>query len=415
MNEIVIVAGARSYRTGDFLEAATTLRARVTLVTDVASPVAGDARVVQVDFDRPDRAAAEIAAAVPGAAAVVPVDDAGVRVAARAAAMLGLEHSPPEAVDATRDKLAMRGHLAAAAVPQPRFAAAAPGEVAARAEQLGPPVVVKPTGLAAGRGVVRLDDLQAASATERRVRGIVARAGGRPDRPLLVEEYVPGSEFAVEGLLVGGDLQALAVIDKPVALEGPFFEETLFVTPSRQPAAVQEALVAVTAEAVTALGLTAGPVHAELRLSADGTPRLIEIAARTIGGLCGRALTFGLLGESLEVLVLRGALGLPAVDTSPALPASGALMLPIPVSGVLGGVSGVAAARSLPGVTEVTITAGPGSLVEPLPEGDRYLGFVIAAGEEPDVVEATLRRAAATLVATIDGEEVPLTIPAAAS
>jgi hypothetical protein len=225
--------------------------------------------------------------------------------------------------------------------------------------------------------------------------------------PLLVEEYVPGAEVAVEGLLSGGDLEVLAVFDKPDPLVGPYFEETIYVTPSRLPPDRLARVHALTADAVTALGLTEGPVHAELRLGEpapgggeDGA-RVLEVAARTIGGLCARTLRFG-AGIALEELVLRHALGLPTDGLTREPAASGVMMLPIPRAGVLVGVRGQDAARAVPGVVGLEITINPGRPVRPLPEGDRYLGFVFARGATPAEVEDSLRRAHATLDVVID-------------
>lgn len=405
MKTVVIVAGCQSYRTADFVAAARLLRLDTLIATDAAEPIGGTAGHLEIDLSDSVGSAEQIATAAPDADAVVAVDDEGVQTAALAAGALGLVHNAPEAVSATRDKLAMRRLLAAAGVAQPDFAAADPGEVSEAAARLGYPVVVKPTGMSASRGVIRVDGALDASRVEARIRDILGAAGQDPDVPLLVERYVPGHEVVVEGLLIEGVLRALAVIDKPDPLEGPFFEETMFVTPSRLPGQIQEQAVSLAADAATAIGLATGPVHAEVRIPPDGPAQLIEIAARSIGGLCGRSLSFGLLGESLEVVILKSALGTPNQKPAPARPASGVLMLPIPASGTLSSVENVEAAKAIEGVVDVTITIPNGRPVQALPEGDRYLGFVFGAGHTPADVEAALRRAAATLVVTIDGEE----------
>jgi biotin carboxylase len=328
-----------------------------------------------------------------------------VQTAALASEALDLVHNAPEAVAATRDKLMMRRLLATGGVAQPAFEAAGPGEVPGVAARLGYPVVVKPTGLSASRGVIRVDGAVDASRAEGRIRAILSTADRDPNEPLLVERYVPGDEVVIEGLLIGGELQALAVIDKPDPLDGPFFEETMFVTPSRLSEPIQKEAVSLAADAATAIGLATGPVHAEVRIPPDGPAQLIEIAARSIGGLCGRSLSFGLLSESLEVVILRSALGIDSSDTAPAQPATGVLMLPIPASGTFTGVENAGAVEAISGITGVTITIPKGRPVLALPEGDRYLGFVFAEGLTADVVEESLRQAAAALVVTIDGEE----------
>jgi len=322
----------------------------------------------------------------------VAVDDQGVAVAAAASARLGLAHNPVDAVAATRDKAVLRARLAAAAVAQPNYGLVAPGQsVAAAAAQVGYPCVVKPVSRSGSQGVIRVDDDVQAVAAVDRVRAIVG-----PLEPVLVEGFVVGAEVAVEGLLVAGALQVLAVFDKPDPLDGPFFEETIYVTPSCQPALVQVSLAATVASAAAALGLREGPVHAELRVGADGRPVVIEVAARSIGGLCSRALRFG-PGISLEEVIVRHAVGAGLDGLRREAQASGVMMLPIRAAGVLVKVSGQAEALAVDGVVGLEISIPAGRPVVPLPEGDRYLGFVFARGPTPADVELALRRAEAAL------------------
>jgi biotin carboxylase len=402
MKRVVIVASGRSYRTGDFLAAAALLQVEAIVASDVAAPIPGVQ--LQIDLADPAAASAVIGALDPSPDAVVAIDDQGVAVAARAAQDLGLGHNPLGAIAATRDKLLMRELLAAGRVPQPRFAPVPSGAGPAVAAELGFPVVIKPVALAASRGVIRADDPAAVRRAEARIRTMLDQAEMDADQTLLAEEYLPGAELVVEGLLIAGRLEVLAIIDKPDPMEGPFFEETLLVTPSRHDAAVQDAAVAVATAGVQALGLVTGPVHAEIRVDPDGSVRLLEVAARSIGGLCGRALSFGLVGESLEVIVLRSALGMPTLDTSPARPAAGVLMLPIPATGVLTAVEGVDVVEALEQIDAVTLTVSPGRRVTALPEGDRYLGFVFAGGADAAGVEETLRIAGSSLTVVVDGE-----------
>jgi hypothetical protein len=215
------------------------------------------------------------------------------------------------------------------------------------------------------------------------------------ERFLQVEGYIPGREFAVEGLVTAGRFQPLAVFDKPDPLEGPFFEETIYVTPSREPAEVQRDLLDITARAVRALGLRHGPVHAELRHNAEGA-WMLEAHARPIGGLCARALRFG-GGTPLEELILRHALGEDVSQARLAGGASGVMMIPIPKGGVYEGVDGVERAGAVLGIHDVMITAAEGQRLIPLPEGSSYLGFLFARAESPDAVETALRQAHAEL------------------
>ncbi len=377
---------SETYRAADFLSAAGELGAQVVVATDHRSTLervgAGNLRI---DLDRPRAAADAIVAHARyhRLDAVVAVDDQGVVVAAMAAESLGLAHNTPGAAAATRDKLALRRAFRQAGVPQPRFG---PKPAGVRF-----PCVVKATGLSASRGVIRADDPAAAADAAARIRSML----GDPQAALLCEEYVPGEEVAVEGLLRGGRLDVLAVFDKPDPLEGPYFEETIYVTPSRLPEATLDRVAELTADAATALGLTEGAVHAELRIDGERIV-VLELAARSIGGLCARTLRFG-LGVSLENLILRHALGLPIRDLRPPTAASGVMMLPIPTAGLLERVDGQARARAVPGIVGLEITIAAGRPVVPLPEGDRYLGFLFAAGETPQQVEHALRESHAVL------------------
>jgi biotin carboxylase len=309
-----------------------------------------------------------------------------VLVAAHAGERLGFPHNPPDAVARTRDKAAMRTAFGAAEVPQPRFAVFDDPDAV---PDVGFPCVVKPTGLSASRGVIRADDPETARAAARRA---LAIAGGGT---LLVEEYVPGAELALEGLLRDGRLEVLALFDKPDPLEGPYFEETIYVAPARVTPAVQARVERVVADAAAALGLREGPVHAEVRVH-DDRGWVIEVAARSIGGLCARALRFG-AGISLEEVILRHALGQDLDGLAREASASGVMMLPIRTAGRLVGVHGQDAARAVPGIVGLEITIAPGREVRPLPDGDRYLGFLFARADTADAVEAALRAGASCL------------------
>jgi biotin carboxylase len=266
------------------------------------------------------------------------------------------------------------------------------------------PCVLKPTILAASRGVIRADDPAAFIAAFQRIAAILrapeTSSLGDGATEVLVEDFIPGREVALEGLLVAGELHVLALFDKPDPLDGPYFEETIYVTPSRLPADVQAAIAAETRWAARALGLTEGPIHAELRVNEKG-PWVVEVAARTIGGLCSRTLRFG-AGLSLEELVIRHALGIEIDSLERERRPAGVMMIPIPRGGVLRAVRGRENALAVPGIEDVTISAHVGQELVPLPEGSRYLGFILARAESPEAVEAALRRAHERLAFDVD-------------
>jgi len=407
---LLLILPSATYRAPDFMAAARELGVAVTVASDRAAAMSAamGERALTLRSSNPEVAAEAIVARAGDTpfAAIVGVDDQGVMAAALAAERLGLAHNPPLAVARTRDKAAMRQALADSNVPQPRFVLLpAGGDVPAATSETGLPCVIKPLSLSGSRGVIRADNPRQAEAAAKRVRAIMAAAGEPADAPLLFESYLPGVEVAVEGLLHSGRLQLLAIFDKPDPLEGPYFEETLYVTPSRLADAAKAEIERITARAATALGLREGPIHAELRVDGQNVS-VLELAARSIGGLCSRALRFG-VGVSLEQLILRHALGLDADDLRRESMASGVMMIPIPRSGTLIEVAGQEQARGVPGIGGLEITIAPGRPVVALPEGDRYLGFLFARGLTAETVEVSLREAHACLRVTIEPQAEP--------
>jgi biotin carboxylase len=342
-------------------------------------------------------------------AAVVALDDSATMLAASVAGALNLPHNDPNAALAARNKWVMRETLNRDGVPVPTYRQVGlDDDPLPAALEIGFPVVVKPIALSGSRGVIRADDATELHAAFARAREITRAAGYAPgEGVLLLERYLPGVEVALEGLLTAGSLQTLAIFDKPDPLDGPFFEETIYVTPSRLSPEVQEAISTRTAEAAAALGLREGPVHAELRINDDGV-WLIEMAGRSIGGLCSTVLEFG-AGISLEEIILRHAVGRPLPPGTGMDHAAGVMMIPIPRGGILRGVSGTDVAAAVPGVTGVEITAPLHQPLVPLPEGASYLGFIFAQGPTPEGVEAALRTAHAALGFQI-GPAIPLRV-----
>lgn len=404
---IMLLTTPTSYRTPAFLRAAERLGIDVLLITDMPEPLRrSHPSRYAVDFSRPEEAAKELAqlAGDYPVRAVVPVDDAGTILAALVAHRLGLPHNDPDAALAARDKWVMRQRLAAAGIPAPAaraFPALTPARILA--SQVTFPSVVKPTRLSGSRGVIRVDDQQQLEQALDRVRAILATDGfDLATTPIVIEPFVPGFEVAVEGLLTDGELTVLAIFDKPDPLDGPYFEETIYVTPSRLSASVQQAIGRVTADAARALGLRTGPIHAELRVNEAG-PWVIEIAGRSIGGLCSTILEFG-TGMTLEELILAHAVGDRVESASRRPGAVGVMMIPIPHRGIFKGVDGIDRALAVPGITGIEITAKRNHRIVPLPEGASYLGFIFARGDTPDEVETALRIAHANLTIRIAPE-----------
>jgi biotin carboxylase len=401
MPRLLLLMTTTTYRAHDFLEAARRLGIEVVVGSDrpqiLAETTPGKA--LTLDFLHPEKGSQTLAAFARQYPldAIVAVDDDGALLAAMASEALGLSHNSVASVSAARNKYYMRHILLEAGLPSPRFWCfsidANPAEVA---HEVAFPCVVKPLFLSASRGVIRADDPSQFVAAFQRLCALlrtpeVAARGGDLARQVLVETFIPGREVALEGLLIQGEFRVLALFDKPDPLDGPFFEETLYVTPSRLPPAVQTEIATCTAQTAQALGLREGPIHAELRVN-DAGPWVIEVAARSIGGLCSRTLRFG-AGMSLEELILQQAIGIDPTTYERQRQAAGVMMLPIPHGGILREVRGQEKAKQVPGIEEINLTIPLGQEVVPLPEGTRYLGFLFARDETPKGVEAALRAA----------------------
>lgn len=406
MPRLLLLIPTASYRTADYLAAAGRLGVDIAIAvaTDGHQALAAHAegRTVVVDFADLERGARQLAtyARRYPVDCVVAVDGEGAVLAARVGELLGLPQNPADAVVAAQNKYLFRERLSACGLPVPGYRllpVTTCAEIEAACQRF--PCVLKPLSLAASRGVIRADDEAEFVAGFKRLAAILAlpdaRQPGQAGRHILVEDYIPGTEVAVEGLLDEGRLTILAIFDKPDQSDGPFFEETIYVTPSGLPAELQATVSATVQEAVAALGLRQGPIHAEVRANDDGA-WMIELDARTLGGHCARSLRFG-HETRLEDIVLRHAMGLPIETLERERESSGLMMIPIPCRGVLRGVKGVEAAKTVPGVRDLLVSIPVGQDVVPPPEGGRYLGFIFTAGKTREEALAALRAAHAAL------------------
>ncbi|HYX70701.1 MAG TPA: ATP-grasp domain-containing protein [Terriglobales bacterium] len=406
MKRLLLLATTTGYQANEFRAAAGRMGVPISIASDRCHVLEDPWRdgALAVRFEHPEESArriVEFARRTP-IAGIAAIGDAPTVTAALACHRLGLEYNSSEAVEICRDKFRTRECMAQAGLHVPWYLRAAAGS---RPESLAKkvpfPCVLKPLGLSASRGVIRADDREGFAAAFRRIRLLLRSPEVRRTNPeaakwIQVESFIPGREVAVEGLLTRGKLRVLAIFDKPDPLDGPYFEETIYVTPSQLPGATQRAIVECTERAVAAVDLRHGPLHAELRVNDEGA-WLLEMAARPIGGLCARALRFGEQRMPLEELILRHALG-EAVESLAREPeASSVMMIPIARAGVYEGVEGVEEASRTPGVTGIEITAKLRQKLVPLPEGASYLGFIFARGATPEVVEQALRQAHAKL------------------
>jgi biotin carboxylase len=397
---VLLLMSPATYRAGAFLNAAKKLNLAIVVGIDLPETLSEYWHVpLGLDFADPQRSLETIVAYAREhpLAAILSVDDSATELAARASAALGLPHNSPQAAGAARDKLLMRTLMSKGGAPcpvfRPFFLRDDPAWIATQVDY---PCVLKPLRLSGSRGVIRADNPAGFEAAFLRLkRMLLAEGYSEHETAFLVEDFIPGFEVALEGLLTHGELKVLALFDKPDPLDGPFFEETIYVTPSRLPQETQDAIAHCVSIAAASLGLQEGPVHAELRVN-DAGPWMLEMAGRSIGGLCSTILEFG-SGMCLEELILRHAIGDTLSSVEREASAAGVMMIPIPSAGILKAVHGIEEARQVPLITGVEITAKLNYPLVPLPEGASYLGFIFASGKTPAEVEAAIRQAHARL------------------
>jgi len=409
-SRVLLLCTTTGYQAQSFVDAAEKLGLEVVFGTDrchvLDDPWGDDA--IPLRFENPEqntRKIVEVARERPFAA-IVQIGDRATETAALASKALGLLNHPPEAAEACRDKYLARGRLRQAALNVPDYQRfpldTDPRQLLATgAVTMDIPRVLKPLALSASRGVIRANTPEEFVRAFGRVRTLlkspeVGVLREETSNFIQVETYIQGAEVAVEAIVDRGRLRVLAIFDKPDPLTGPFFEETIYVTPSRMSRKAQQGIVETLSKAAAALGLYHGPVHAELRIKSGGI-WVMEVAARSIGGLCSRALRFEIplvdKGVSLEELLIRLMLGLDVSRIYREDTASGVMMIPIPEAGFYQETQGLSEARSVAGIEDVVITAKVLQKLVPLPEGSSYLGFIFARGSAPEFVEYALRRA----------------------
>ncbi len=409
---LMLLFTTTGYNAQDFILAANKLGVEVVLGTDRCRVLEDPWRdaAIPLRFDTPARTVKAIVAYARKQPldGLIPIGDKPTVAAAFASKLLALPANAPRAAEVCRNKFHSRRALKKAQVPVPFFTSY---HIRQNPRAIAPgvryPCVLKPLSLSASQGVIRANNPTEFESAFQRIGALLQSPAlqerrNKSHKHILVEDFIPGREVAVEGMLRRGKLQVLALFDKPDALDGPFFEETLYITPSRLPLAAQQAIAACTEDATRALGLSEGPIHAELRLN-DAGPWILEVAARSIGGLCSRTLRFG-TGMSLEELVIRHALEMEEGPVLRESAAAGVMMIPIPQSGRFQAVAGIDDARQIRGIEEVTITAKIGQMLTSLPEGSSYLGFIFARGSSPGFVENALRKAHQQLEFTITPE-----------
>lgn len=391
-NRLILLASSQTYRNSPFQKAAKKLGLDLVLGDDIPLPMLENSNsTLALDYRDIKKSTQLIKDYVKNkpVGAILGLDDSGTLIAASASAELGLNHNSYDSAMAARDKHIMRQCFAENNLPSPNFEHHHISEdLAALADDVNYPCVIKPTTLSGSKGVMRANDPEEFLIRVDRLKKILD--GDRCDE-FLIEDYIPGVEVALEGLLDDGNLLVLALFDKPEPLEGPFFEESVYITPSRLTQEAQDEIIETTIKAAKALGLSQGPIHAELRYNAEGA-WLLEVAARSIGGLCSQTLRFD-TEATLEELILRQAFKMDLSAAKRTSGADGVMMIPIPTHGLLKDIKGLDEAKEVANIDDIEITAPFNYPLLPLPEGNSYLGFIFASGETTEEVEEALHKA----------------------
>jgi biotin carboxylase len=417
VRNVLVVATTTGYQIRSFGEAAQRLGVRLAFASDRCDRLEDPwwDQAIAVRFHDQEQSVAAVVSAYNGMApdGIVAVGDRPAVLAAHLARAFNLTWHPPDAAAISRNKRLSRSALRTAGLPSPWFESASiDADVRSIADAVAYPAVVKPLALSGSRGVMRVDNAAGCVAAFERLRKLLKSPDVQVERDqvhdeVLVEEFIAGAEYAVEAVLDHGRLQLLAIFDKPDPLDGPFFEETIYVTPSVADGLLQRRIETTVSGAARAMGLYHGPIHAECRVRGESV-YVLEVAARPIGGLCARSLRFVKNETSdtvaFEEVLLRHAMG-EAIDAWRREDvASGVMMIPIPRGGIFRSVHGVDHAHAVPGIEDVQITVKAETQLVSLPEGKSYLGFIFARGEHPGVVERALRDAHARLHFVIDRE-----------
>ncbi len=398
---VILIIPSASYRSNAFMNAADKLDLKILVVTD-NSQVFSDQfpdNIITMNFDHWTEKLDEISEWSDrfNLKAVIGVDEESILLAAIFSQYLGIEHNSIESVMRTKNKLLMRFELKKARMNCPWFRSFSieklPDDII---EEINFPCVIKPTFLSASQGVLRVNNEQEFKEgfqilTDLLSQKKIKKRGGEEANYIMVEEYIPGNEVSIEGIVSQGKLKILAIFDKPEPLEGPTFEETIFVTPTALSEAMQSSLYETAQQAMETLGIVKGPVHIEVRINSNGN-YILECASRSIGGMCSKILEFQ-GGMSLEELILRSSLGRNIEKSNLSDTAKGVMMMPINNSGKLKEMRGVEEAISVDGITDLQITIKPGEMLDPLPKGDRYLGFLFAEGKNQEMVIKDLKNA----------------------
>ena len=396
---LLLVSHHNSYRIAPYIKAALNLGLEVTIASQGKhSLVTEVANGLHIDFDDVNAAHKEILKENQKRpfTGILGSDDQTVELAAYAAKTLKLPHNPPRAALYSHRKDLARAQLSLTGCPVPIHCLLDLNlPVKNQMAGLPWPCVIKPLNMSASRGVIRTNNKDEFITACERLRPIIADSQEEfEQRHLLIEDYIDGIEIAYEGFLQNGELETITIFDKPDPLTGPYFAETIYVTPTALSDELQLSIKKVIQKACLAYGLRSGAIHAECRIDSENRIWILEVASRTIGGDCARVLDNE--NFSIEELAILLAIGQP-VTPYIAEQARGVMMIPIRQKGLLKRVEGLLQASKIKHIDKIDIIIGEGHELIPLPEGNQYLGYIFASAESTEQVTAAIREAYALL------------------
>tara|TARA_B100000029_G_C17545474_1_gene948295 strand:+ start:143 stop:1390 length:1248 start_codon:yes stop_codon:yes gene_type:complete len=415
MSRILLLTDHASYRIATYIDACARLDVDVIIASEGRSSLVPDlASGVSLDPNNYSKSLETLSVLYESEpfSGIVATDDSVVRLAAAVGDRFNLPTSDPVAVEQAQRKDSSRVAQRDAGLRVPNFQSVRldkSSEIQVqRLNSVTYPCVAKPVTLSASRGVIRANNEIELLAAFSRISAIIESAGPEHPPVCLVEDYIEGKEYVVEGLINRGEWETIGLIEKPALMEGPFFEETIYLSPAEIPDSLAALLTETVENACRKLNITHGPIHAECRVNDDGA-WLIELGLRTIGGRCSRIVDAHNFYK-LEELVVLNALGIkPIVKKQDSI--SGVMMIPVATQGILRRVEGLEKARAISFITGVEIDIRPGEQLVPWPEGFRYPGFIFARGDEPSKVEGALWSAFRCLTFVV-APNLPVTVAA---
>ena len=387
MNKLLLVIPENSYKSNDFVLTAEKLGIDFLIITDSDQVTSqfGDTVIIQ-NFD--ENISDETLIKLQKITHVLPVDHSGLKYAGYLVDLLGAKGNKLFAVEHSMNKFESRNTFNSISnIKAKNMIAKSLKDIESFTEKHGTSVL-KPNFGSASKSVLKINNFNQSKDY------IINLMNDCEDQEMIIEQYIEGTEYALEGNLINSNLNKITIFDKPIEYKEPYFEESIYITPSELPEELQNQIIKLIGNACKKIGLENGPVHVEFKIL-DENIFIIEINPRMIGGLCSKCLSFGLFKVSLEEITLHAFLYNELKPIELLSNYVGVLMLPTPKTGKFVSIN-QDELEKIDNVSTVEITVSQNSdLLEP-PFGDKYLGFVFSQANEKALVINALMKAMST-------------------